>query len=299
MSHNAITTIARHAYVTKTPLWQQRDALSRKNGPHATVYMTNGDRYLGEWAGNKKQGNGTYFYNGTGSIYEGEWANDMRDGFGTFATPIMSNGSKSSDSHKDSPSRTSNLVADIVTSAQDKELANKAKPLHHNARDDALLLRKVYAGEWRRDKREGKGTYFYEDGSWYDGLWVNDQKEGWGRMNYIDGAVYDGEWHHEMRHGQGILLSPNGDRYEGMWYGDQKEGPGKFIYKTKRQMYQGEWSGGLPKCGTLVDLPPLPGQMPKKYPIPEIQLLDASAVLEQQTEELRETRMVRLMEASQ
>jgi hypothetical protein len=55
-----------------------------------------------------------------------------------------------------------------------------------------------------------------------------------------------------------------------MWLDDQKEGPGKFIYKTKRQAYQGEWAHGMPKCGTLVDLPPLPGSMPKKYPIPEV-----------------------------
>ena len=49
-------SIARHAYITQTPLWQERDILSQKNGPHATVFMINGDRYLGEWKGNKKHG---------------------------------------------------------------------------------------------------------------------------------------------------------------------------------------------------------------------------------------------------
>jgi hypothetical protein len=49
-------TIARHAYITQTPHWQERDLLSQKNGPHATVFMVNGDRYLGEWEGNKKHG---------------------------------------------------------------------------------------------------------------------------------------------------------------------------------------------------------------------------------------------------
>jgi hypothetical protein len=55
-----------------------------------------------------------------------------------------------------------------------------------------------------------------------------------------------------------------------MWLNDQKEGPGKFIYKTKRQAYEGEWSQGLPKCGTLVDLLPLPGHGPKAYLLPEV-----------------------------
>ncbi|KAI8615899.1 hypothetical protein BC830DRAFT_1063912 [Chytriomyces sp. MP71] len=294
-----ITSIARHAYITKTPLWQQRDALSRKSGPHATVYMVNGDRYLGEWLANKKHGNGTYFYNSTGSIYEGEWANDMRNGFGTFAMPIMNasaekqngNGTKS---RNKAGSPTGADVAAVLETAVEKAAKREQ---HHAvaARDEALLLRKVYAGEWKHDKREGKGTYFYEDGSWYEGMWANDQKDGWGRMNYIDGAVYEGEWHKEMRHGQGILLSPSGDRYEGMWLDDAKEGPGKFIYKTKRQLYEGEWSKGLPKCGILVDLPPLPGQLPRKYPIPEIKLADANGVLEHQREELRETRITRMM----
>ncbi|KAJ3083158.1 hypothetical protein HDU99_000427 [Rhizoclosmatium hyalinum] len=240
--------------------------LSRKNGPHATVYMVNGDRYLGEWFANKKQGNGTYFYNATGSLYEGEWHNDMRNGFGTFATPITEPPQQQPDpfspqQRTDSPANCS-LLNDTGDAPKKKK-----KPAGSS---DGLLLRKVYAGQWKDDNRDGRGTYFYEDGSWYEGLWKEDQKEGWGRMNYIDGSVYDGEWHKEMRHGQGVLLEPTGDRYEGMWLDDQKEGPGKYIYKSKRQMYEGEWSKGLPKCGTLVDLPPLPGQVPKKYPIPEV-----------------------------
>ena len=66
-------------------------------------------------------------------------------------------------------------------------------------------------------------------------------KEGWGQMQYADGTIYEGEWHQENRHGQGILLMPNSDRYEGMWYNDLKEGPGKFVYRSKRQIYEGEW----------------------------------------------------------
>jgi hypothetical protein len=80
-------------------------------------------------------------------------------------------------------------------------------PPHGKKSDpDTLVLRKVYAGQWRNDKREGTGTYFFTDGSWYEGRWVGDMKDGWGRMNYDDGAVYDGEWCREMRQGQGVLL---------------------------------------------------------------------------------------------
>ena len=53
-----------------------------------------------------------------------------------------------------------------------------------------------------------------------------------------------------------------------MWLNNEKEGPGKFIYKTKRQSYEGEWVSGMPKCGMLRDLPPLQGQNAKDFPIP-------------------------------
>jgi len=50
----------------------------------------------------------------------------------------------------------------------------------------------------------------------------------------------------------------------------EKEGPGKFIYKSKRQMYEGQWSNGIPKCGTIVDITELPIYPKRKYPIPPV-----------------------------
>ena len=47
----------------------------------------------------------------------------------------------------------------------------------------------------------------------------------------------------------------NMDKYEGMWMNDMKEGPGRFFYRTKHQIYEGEWAMDVPKCGTLVDVP--------------------------------------------
>ena len=57
-----------------------------------------------------------------------------------------------------------------------------------------------------------------------------------------------------------------------MWLNDAKEGPGKFVYRLKRQVYEGEWMNGFPKCGALRDLPPLPGNPEKKWPIPKVKL---------------------------
>ena len=227
-------------------------------------------------------GNGTYFYAGTGSIYEGEWLDDMRNGYGTFSVPM----GKPTITGSSSGVNVSEKSNKKTTSSQ-RSASPVSSKSGHSHKSEESHLRKVYAGEWKNDKREGFGTYYYDDGGCYEGSWENDKKEGWGKMRYADGTIYEGEWHREMRHGQGILLLSwlfiicisytnvscllaNGDRYEGMWLDDFKEGPGKFIYRLKRQAYEGEWVKGLPKCGTIVDLPPLHGTMPRKYPIPAV-----------------------------
>jgi hypothetical protein len=55
-----------------------------------------------------------------------------------------------------------------------------------------------------------------------------------------------------------------------MFIDDQKEGPGKFIYKKNRQVYEGEWVKGMPKCGAIRDLPPLPKENIHKFLIPPV-----------------------------
>lgn len=43
-----------------------------------TLYI---DRYVGNWAGNKKNGYGVFYYH-TGAVYEGNFVDDLRDGQG-------------------------------------------------------------------------------------------------------------------------------------------------------------------------------------------------------------------------
>ncbi len=51
---------------------------------------------------------------------------------------------------------------------------------------DELLL-----GQYKRDKRNGKGTRYYKDGSQYVGDWVDDQKAGHGVFIWPDDDRYE------------------------------------------------------------------------------------------------------------
>ncbi|KAI8899635.1 hypothetical protein BC833DRAFT_584970 [Globomyces pollinis-pini] len=251
---------------------KDKDRLSQKNGTHSTIYLINGDRYIGEWRDNKRHGKGTHYYKSSGHTYMGEWQNDLRHGYGIFSIPEKA---QQKTSKKES----------MFSKTEPTKMANA----------ETQKLRKVYTGLWMNDVRHGTGTYFYPDSSVYEGSWVNDMRQGWGKMTYADGSIYEGEWHHETRHGQGTLLLKNGDRYEGMWFDNEKEGPGKFIYLTKRQCYKGEWSKGQPRCGTIQNLSNLAGYPGTIYPIPPIQLEDPQKVLDGEKELIYQSRAKRLV----
>jgi len=63
----------------------------------------------------------------------------------------------------------------------------------------------MFEGEWKDDRKHGKGTYIGE-------LYSGEFKDGHGKMhgkgiyNYASGSVYDGEWKDSMMHGKGILI---------------------------------------------------------------------------------------------
>jgi hypothetical protein len=51
---------------------------------------------------------------------------------------------------------------------------------------DGLLPYDIYEGEWAKGKRNGNGTYTYNDGkTTYEGNWANDLKEGEVRLRLI------------------------------------------------------------------------------------------------------------------
>ena len=48
----------------------------------------------------------------------------------------------------------------------------------------------MYVGDWKNDKREGHGEYYWKKGDKYDGDWKNDKREGRGKKIYKNYGEY-------------------------------------------------------------------------------------------------------------
>ena len=53
---------------------------------------------------------------------------------------------------------------------------------------------KIYEGDWKDGKREGKGTEIKADGERYSGAWKNNVQEGVGELRWPTGKWREGLW---------------------------------------------------------------------------------------------------------
>ncbi|XP_076654598.1 uncharacterized protein LOC143359998 [Halictus rubicundus] len=137
-----------------------------------------------------------------------------------------------------------------------------------------LLVKGYYKGEWRDDKKEGKGNQldrngFIYEGDWfngkkhgigtlskiygppgdgtirklYTGQWINGKRNGFGYSWYEDESYYEGNFCQNKRHGYGRMWYCNGDYYEGCWMDDLYNGVGVYV-KFNGNRYKGEFVAG-------------------------------------------------------
>jgi hypothetical protein len=53
----------------------------------------------------------------------------------------------------------------------------------------------TYEGDYKNDKKCGKGVFKWASGNIYIGEYKDDEREGFGEMRWIDGSIYIGEWY--------------------------------------------------------------------------------------------------------
>ena len=71
----------------------------------------------------------------------------------------------------------------------------------------------AYEGNYRSDKRSGKGAYFYKDGTLcYSGDWAENARHGVGvGISSRDGSIHAGRWVNNKPEGTGVRLGADGD----------------------------------------------------------------------------------------
>jgi radial spoke head protein 1 len=66
------------------------------------------------------------------------------------------------------------------------------------------------------------------------GDYVKNKRHGKGLFYYPDGSKYDGEWNENVREGHGTYTYPNNDTYEGAWNNGKRQGPGEMQFGQYR-----------------------------------------------------------------
>ena len=104
----------------------------------------------------------------------------------------------------------------------------------------------TYQGEWRDNKKEGRGTFTCKDKKLkYEGDFVAGKRQGHGVLWKDEGKgrlrrVYEGDWEQDKRHGAGTMYYASGDVYTGGFAMNKKEGMGKMAY-ANNDYYEGEF----------------------------------------------------------
>jgi len=189
------------------------DAREMKHGQGVMTY-TNGEKFDGEWEGDKKCGFGKYLYE-DGSIFEGLWVNDQRkDGEGVMK-----------------------YINRDVYRGQFR-LCQR-----HGVGKNTTRWNETYEGQWYHDKRNDKGKQGYKDGTQYDGTWKMGKMHGTGSKSYsgVGGGKYMGQWVEGQRIGLGSFIFKGGDEYHGHWKLDMKSGHGILKNWNGRVAYDGLW----------------------------------------------------------
>jgi hypothetical protein len=127
-----------------------------------------------------------------------------------------------------------------VTKSTDKD---KIKSLAYRLKPYMKIMKLGYEGDYRNNKKHGKGKFVYANRDVYEGDYQNDEKHGNGKYIYASGYVYEGEWKNNTVHGRGMFMSDSGDLYEGEFDDFRYHGKGR-LECSNGDTYEGEWKVG-------------------------------------------------------
>jgi hypothetical protein len=172
--------------------------------------------YEGQWLTGKRHGRGKLSYNKDGSsFYEGLWAHGMKHGDGH---QVWASGNEYSGQWQKGTMlgrgrmiwRTAVGVEEYSGEWEDNQPHGNGTHIWHplesklslseiapsvpvnDSRQVQRQLNNRYAGQFVLGKRNGTGTFYYANGSYYTGEWMEHAKNGRGRHVFEDGSIYEG-----------------------------------------------------------------------------------------------------------
>ena len=212
-----------------------------------TMTFTSGMTYTGDWVEDKTCGYGKCTY-ANGDVYEGEWKNDHRWGWGKHEWRSTTGDTYEGEWFDDIPEGEGIMVhikdGKEEATFQGSFLNGFRKHGTYSTKDGTI----EYVGSFTEgDLRHGKGVFFARGYYKYDGDWKLDKRDGKGKCSYDNGAgEYEGSWKDDMRHGKGIMFIPNEYEYDGAWKEDREEGKGTAKYLKTNEKYVGMFKESVP-----------------------------------------------------
>ena len=93
------------------------------------------------------------------------------------------------------------------------------------------------------NSKDTYGTQTFDNGDSYTGQFKDDKKHGKGILTSLNGRTYDGCWENDIPHGPGVATFPNGKTYTGEYKHGKPFGYGIWKY-TDGKSYSGIWKKG-------------------------------------------------------
>ena len=100
-----------------------------------------------------------------------------------------------------------------------------------------------YKGDFKDNKKQGKGTYVWANGDRYEGDFVDDEPSGRGKFVFTSGDKYEGEYSKRAFNGKGIFVAANGDKIDGIFVNNKAGGQAVYVF-TNGDKYEGEMVDG-------------------------------------------------------
>ncbi len=186
--------------ITNNTLEWKKDA---RHGQGA-FYLSNGDRYVGEYVDDKRHGHGIMIHI-DGESYVGDWVDDSKHNEGI---QTWSDGSKYIGEWK----MGFRSGEGTFTDAQGKK----------------------YFGHWKNDKKNGWGTLMISQGRKYIGEFMDDKRHGEGINTYVSGKKYVGRWENDKKHGPDTVILEDGWIYTGEWNEGKQYMKGSIVSDSKK-----------------------------------------------------------------